>query len=224
MYLNTGKFHIPWLVTGTVRSRKKPLQYVPAPDHVGIACVTTPQAQKHRSIAIPPIDIATAWASLTGVRRSHRLEMNTVHFTGLLKPPQPVPICPGTDRTPNISAQSAFEFTLVVQVLQSFNDYAVHVLDVAKDFLDHLVHALFEGSTGLFLTVGAMFAALDPFHHTLGVQSELLARIHRGKGINASVYSNSFGAFERFAGINFKGELDILVGDDVAIESLALGS
>jgi len=57
-------------VTGTVGSGKKPLQYIQAPDHVGVALVTTTKTLEHCPIAVPPIGMTAAWAPLTAVKEN----------------------------------------------------------------------------------------------------------------------------------------------------------
>jgi len=118
--------------------------------------------------------MTTAWTSLTGVLRRNFTKMNTVHFAKHLKPLQPVPIRPSTDRTPNISAQSAFEFCLIVQVFEGLHDHAIYVLEVVKEFLCDLVHPLFEGTSCSLLAVRAVATAFDSFDDRLDVESELV--------------------------------------------------
>ena len=209
-------------VTGTVRPGKKPIQYVLAPDHVGVASIVTPLAQEHLSRPVSPIGMTTCWTYLTGVLRSHRLEMNTVHFTGLLKPRQPVPICPSTDRTTNIFTQSPFESSFIVHVLKSFYDYTIHVFEMFNDFLDHFIHALFKGSTSSFLPIGAMLTSFDPFYDWLDVQAELVPGIGRGQGIDSCINANGRGLTTFSSCFYFKDELNIFFSDYIGIKLFSL--
>jgi hypothetical protein len=211
-----------WFVTSTVRSGKKPPQYIQAPDHVGVACVTTTQALEHCPIAVSPIGMTTAWASLTGVRRSHGAKMNTVHFTGPFKPTQPVPICPSTDRTPNIFTQSAFEFRFIVQIFKSFYDNTIHVFEMVEDLFYDLIHTLFEGTSRCLLSLGALPTPYNPFNDRFDIQTELMPRVSRSKGINPCVYSYGLitGPFRSY--FYLVSELSILVGNDIRIETFAM--
>jgi len=210
------------LVTGTVGSGKKSIQYIPASVNVGIACVTTLQTQKYLSRSIPPIGMTTVRAFLTGILGRHRSEMNTVHFTALFKPPQPVAISPGTDRTPDISTQPASEFSFIVQIFKSFYGNTIHVLEMTENFFHDLVHSLFKSPTGLFLAVRSVRASLDSLNDGFDVQAELGSCIDRGQGIDSCIYANGLRPSSFRSSFDFETELDIRLGNDVRVESFAL--
>lgn len=202
-------------VTGTVGSGKKPLQYVPAPDHVGVACVATAQTQELLSRAISPIDMTTAWTCLTGVRRSHKLEMNTVHLTGLLKPGQPVTISPSTDRTTNIFTQSPSELCFIVQIFKSLNHHYIDMLKVVENFLSDLVHALFKRTTGGLLPIRTMGASFYALYQRFNIKTKLVAIISRSKGIDPCIYTYSLVTYSFKTCLNFESKLNVGLSYDV---------
>jgi len=78
------------LVTGSVRAHKKPSQYVPTSCNICIVSMVTALTSKYRSRTISPVDMTINWTLLTGIKRQHCPETDTVNLISPFQPFQPV--------------------------------------------------------------------------------------------------------------------------------------
>jgi len=210
--------------SGTVGSGEKSIQDVHPADYVGMVRMTTTQTQENIPLgSISPLGVTTCRAPLTRVRRRNRSENNTVVFTSPFDPAQPVTVNPCTKRSSHTSRQATSDLGILVHVLETFNDQEPKISVGPENLPYHLVHALLQRASQGLLAFTSPLAPLDGLQNLPNIESKQPTNRSSSKyphpGVQPQIHPLGFLG----TGLDLKGKLDVILGDDVGLLPSASG-
>lgn len=189
-----------------------------------MVCVTTTQTTKLIPIrTIPPLGVATCRAPLTGIRRRHGPENNTVVLTSPFDPVQPVTINPSTERSPHVFGQATFDLGILVHVLETLNHEKSQVSVRSEDLSHDLIHALLQRAPQGLLSLTPPLATLDGLQDWPDVVPKKPSGARRREHLHPRVQAQIQPLGLLRPCLDLESKLDIPFGDDVGFLSFASG-